>query len=679
MRRMFAALAIALVAVVLLGPAPGIAQEEDEVRLVLFEQTTTATPDRPMQIRVGAINETDTAYQDLQLTIAIYAAAGSRSEYAQTLTSGSTSPLAAKTRTVKGPLAPGEANGRTFPPVDLALLGVGVNGLHPVTVELRADGGVTPLAVLRTSVVFVAEKPEVPLNVSLSFVLDQPIRMRPDGVFLDDALEGSLTSGGRIATIVSALEEVQVPVTLVLSPMLLVGLRDMADGYRIEEESGVREVPAGQAGATAAAGMLERLRALAGRLGTEFVALPYASPSIPALVHAGLGPDLRTHIERGKALVREVLGVEPSATIFRPPGSALSPSALDLLGLMLGEDGLTETLLVDPEVLAPPAASILSPPAVAAFRTASGPTPTIAPDPILEERTESVPEDPALAAMWTIGELAALYLEQPSLDRGAAIVFSEDEAPHPVFLRQLLIGLRPAPGVTVLRPTNASRVVVSETRDDDPPLEERGLQQSSRSASMSTAVTAAIERARADIERLEAVQAQPELVDRIASDVLLSESRYLLGREDLALAFVNGARRSVASEFAKIHPPDESLVVTLTSRGGLIPLNILNDADYPMRVRIALQSPKLEFLNGASRSVLLEPPGEHFDFSVRAQTTGRFPVGIEVQTPDGTPIATSTIVVRSTAYNRVALFLTIGAALFLALWWGRRFLPRRKG
>jgi hypothetical protein len=51
-------------------------------------------------------------------------------------------------------------------------------------------------------------------------------------------------------------------------------------------------------------------------------------------------------------------------------------------------------------------------------------------------------------------------------------------------------------------------------------------------------------------------------------------------------------------------------------------------------------------------------------------------VAIEVQTPAGDPIASSSIVVRSTAYNRVALVLTIGAAVFLAMWWGRRFLPR---
>jgi hypothetical protein len=45
-------------------------------------------------------------------------------------------------------------------------------------------------------------------------------------------------------------------------------------------------------------------------------------------------------------------------------------------------------------------------------------------------------------------------------------------------------------------------------------------------------------------------------------------------------------------------------------------------------------------------------------------------------TPDGTPLADTEIIVRSTAYNRIALVITIGAAAFLAVWWGRRLLSR---
>jgi len=36
-----------------------------------------------------------------------------------------------------------------------------------------------------------------------------------------------------------------------------------------------------------------------------------------------------------------------------------------------------------------------------------------------------------------------------------------------------------------------------------------------------------------------------------------------------------------------------------------------------------------------------------------------------------------TLIVRSTAYNRVALLVTLGAAVVLLALWARRFVPRR--
>jgi hypothetical protein len=62
--------------------------------------------------------------------------------------------------------------------------------------------------------------------------------------------------------------------------------------------------------------------------------------------------------------------------------------------------------------------------------------------------------------------------------------------------------------------------------------------------------------------------------------------------------------------------------------------------------------------------------------TVQAQTTGRFPMTVQILAPEGGLIAQSQMIVRSTAYNRVALVVTAGAVLFLLVWWGRRFLPR---
>jgi hypothetical protein len=48
---------------------------------------------------------------------------------------------------------------------------------------------------------------------------------------------------------------------------------------------------------------------------------------------------------------------------------------------------------------------------------------------------------------------------------------------------------------------------------------------------------------------------------------------------------------------------------------------------------------------------------------------------VQILSPQGGMIAQSQLIVRSTAYNRLALFVTAGAVVFLLLWWGRRFLP----
>jgi hypothetical protein len=66
---------------------------------------------------------------------------------------------------------------------------------------------------------------------------------------------------------------------------------------------------------------------------------------------------------------------------------------------------------------------------------------------------------------------------------------------------------------------------------------------------------------------------------------------------------------------------------------------------------------------------------------VRSLANGRIPIRVRLLTPgrfSPEVIAERGLVVRSTAYNRLALFVTIGAALFLVAWWGRRFLPRRR-
>ena len=66
-------------------------------------------------------------------------------------------------------------------------------------------------------------------------------------------------------------------------------------------------------------------------------------------------------------------------------------------------------------------------------------------------------------------------------------------------------------------------------------------------------------------------------------------------------------------------------------------------------------------------------------FPVEALTSGTFPVKVELESPDGTlHFAQAKITVRSTATSGVGLFLSAGAALFLAVWWARHLHKGRR-
>lgn len=666
--------ALVLAAATLAVPAAG-AQEEPAVRLLLAEQTPFATAEDPFRVEVRATNPSTTAFEDLSLAVTVWPAARTRSDYAQVLEAGPISPLGIKVFPLQGALGPGATRSFEAEWERLAfLVQRAENALYPVTVELRSADA--RLAELRSSLVFVVDPPLAPLDVAACFVLDAPVRVRADGALIDTEIEEQILPGGRLDVIVGALEDTSASVTVVVSPLLLEALADMRDGFRVVGGEDTEERPAEDPTAVAAGDLLDRISEIAGRTATtELVALPYASPSVPSMIEAGLEDDLAVQIERGRAVAEGVLGVVPSQTIFRPPSSALTDDSLLELSMILSEDGTTESLLVDADAF-PPAAGLAVTPHGAA-QVAEGAMTAVTPDPVVEARTAAAEQDPALGAMWTIGELSAIYLERPSIPRGVAVVFGEGERPPGRFLRVFLDGLEVRSGIRWLRGVKATRVAVGQPPPDDP-TEPRKLQAASRAPGFSSPVVAGLDQGRDDVDALASMADQSPLLDQLRRGLLLAQSRYLAGHEIDRLALIGSVRTAVATELDKIHPPRASSI-TLTSQGGIIPVTLRNDAGYPVRVQLTLRSTRLRFVGGPTRRVVVKRPVQQFVFPVRAQTTGRFPVRVQLETPDGVPIGSSRIVVRSTAYNRVALLITIGAALFLALWWGRRLLSRRKG
>jgi hypothetical protein len=113
--------------------------------------------------------------------------------------------------------------------------------------------------------------------------------------------------------------------------------------------------------------------------------------------------------------------------------------------------------------------------------------------------------------------------------------------------------------------------------------------------------------------------------------------------------------------------------ITFTSRRGSVPVTIVNHDPYPVRVVVAVSSPKLDFPGGASRAVTVSPPGDTITFGAVARSTGTFPLVATLSSGDGTfELDSAELTVRSTAANLPALAVTIAAALLLIVFSTRR-------
>jgi hypothetical protein len=99
----------------------------------------------------------------------------------------------------------------------------------------------------------------------------------------------------------------------------------------------------------------------------------------------------------------------------------------------------------------------------------------------------------------------------------------------------------------------------------------------------------------------------------------------------------------------------------------------------PLEVSVRLRSQKLEFPEGEPIALVLTEPSTRIDIPVRARTSGAFLLQISVTTPDGQRrLAMSRYTVRSTAVSGAGLVLSVGAGVFLVVWWARHWHRTRR-
>ena len=645
------------------------AQAGPAATLTLVSQSIWNGPKRPLDIRIKATNVGPDALEEISLVVTIQARIQARSIYDLSLETDATPEIAATPFGQPGILQPEESRimHARVPLAGLSL--AGDNALYPVRVQLLSQE--TVIATLRTPMVFLVDQPAVPLNLTWTWVLAASVQFGPDGVFLPGDLEEAISPTGRLGAMVGALDLPSPrPLDLVVSPSLVDQLQRMARGYRIREQGGtLRLVRRGTAGAAEAAALLARLAKLASQPATELSTMPYGDPSLPALLAAGLGKDIRPLAERGRALVGSALGAEPRADVAYPPQSMVDQATLTRLALRR-----VATLLLEPGIVTTPVTNQAASPIVR-LPAGDGDLPAIAPDEGVSAIAGSVAyrQDPRLAAQAALGELAAIWLERPGTPgRGAAVLFSDRSSVSPPFFVAFSSLVRGSPWLNLQSATRLVRMTTEERIQELAPRPHPLLL---------PAYVNDLRATRLDLKRFRTtIQGGRDLTSRLQSNLFLAEGGTFVSDPALGRRFISSVTGVIDGTYRSVRVPPQ--VFTLASQRGTLPVTITNGSGYPMRVLVRLIADRrLTFVDGNSRRILLSPKSQTISFAVSSRTTGRFPVKVQVQTSAAVPvpdIAETQIVVRSTAYNRVALVLTIGAALFLLVWWGRRFFPRRR-
>jgi hypothetical protein len=538
----------------------------------------------------------------------------------------------------------------------------GRTGVFPLEVELVNPESGEQVAGFVTQLVAVAPAVDgEPLGEQLNLSWIWPIAAdpatRPDGKLRAGFLD-AIGPDGRLNRLAeAAARSGGVPLTIVPGPETL-------------EAWTVR----GKADPVANSGVLA-LRSAART--QQVLSSPYVRIDMPSLESVALGEEATLQLNHGAVVLGDLLNtkLDPRTTTEAP----LDPPTLARL-----QRGGVDRLVVSPGALEP----LESPPQftparpftlenagtqLAAYQTDDGLTDLL---------TDGGP--PALRAANFLAGLAIVAIEQPNQTRGLAIRMPPRWDPEPALLDAVLTGLDGNPLV--------APVTLDELFDKVP------LEQQRRSAPVVRELasidpadpTVNPDRFRTTRDHLSAykstVPANDPLViagDRGLLISLTSAWPGALGRR-LSAARLEAIDTAITGFSNLIETPPSGLTVTLTSRQADLPLSFNNRTGKPIRVQIRLESAKLRFPSGgapegaicsqASSAVTctldLPPRNKTVRFPVETRASGTFPLRMTVTSEDGQlPLGSARYTVRSTVVSGVGVFLTIGAGLFLAIWW----------
>jgi hypothetical protein len=509
-------------------------------------------------------------------------------------------------------------------------------GVYPMRLLAEGADG-TQLAELVTYLVLLPSATDAePLSVAVLMEIGAPPILQPDGSYdLKRDARAAITSR------INVLRRTRQPVTVAPLPETIDGLAEMDD-----------------ADAT-----LNELNSVLG--GRTPLARPYVDLDLDALVSAGMFTEEPPEAHEGAQVIRNQLHKNPTPDIWLS-GATLGNGAIDALRQMRA----SYVLLPESAVAAVPdldeddEALTTTPVAL----SENGPTAFVA-DEALSSRL--IAGDGALGTQRFLAELALVWMSDLDRERGIVVRIPQDAQLDEDLLTGALENLGPNEVVAPHSLRDMFQALV-------PADEELPIAELSPHTDMSDLSALAEPRVRAgqSISGLAATLDDTDLIDSLNRSLLVS-----LGAEvpdGQRMAYVNRVFAEVAELAGDISAP-EKFQITLTARDGNIPLTLTNESDRNVTVRVHVESSQLSFPEGKTFTQTLTPGNTRLDVAVRTRTSGAFPLEITVTSPDGSfELDETTFTIRSTAVSGAGIVLSVGAGLFLLIWWARHWRTAKR-
>jgi hypothetical protein len=645
--RPVAALLLALLTL-LAVTAPGAAAAQQQAPagvLSLVSQSPWRQGDQPETLGLSIQTPSPEA---LEVGVSIFRRITTRSEFAQTL-EGRVSGRPIEVSPVGVTDLP--VNDRGTPTLAFTPT-VTRDGVYPVRVELRPKGGGKAVDSFITYLVNLPDAPQGdPLEVAWVLPVHAEPAVQPDGRSnIDDA------RAEQLARLAAALERhPDLPFTAAVTP-------ETAEALGTSARTDDRDT------------LTTLVRLLRGR---ELLGGPYVDTNLTSLTDAGLDSEASTQLTRGASTLRTLFGSDPTTTT-RLLDERLSDNAL----AFLQSQPQPVDRLVVPETFLEPEARLTTETLTFALESRRGRTTAALADTALAAHFTS--PNPALAANQLLADLATIYFDAPGVRRGVVVATPKTWEPSAPFLDAFLGGLA---GHPVLRAVTLDQFFTDVPAEQTAPRRgqtDRTLVRRMIAPTVApTAPTLPGASIRDTRRRIDAFASAVDLSDPVGAGFVERMDKTLLAGESSDLRprdrtrYLEGAAGQLASELAGISMP-QNRSITLTAREGEIPVTVTRRLAYPIRAVLRVESDTLDFLQASSRDLSLTRLNTTEQFTVRARSSGSFPLRVRVESPEGgLVLAESRFTVRSTAISGWGTGLSIGAAAFLLIWWGNHLRGRR--